>query len=237
MVKAHASVLKSIEKVHNKAFDKAKRKLLPDKLEKIVVKIEKSPITKAVALGAASFFAGPAVFSALGMTAPATGSLGAHLAKSAAQAVIKDQAKKRLTSLAENKARKAHAAMNREQQLIANAEIEAELRDIVDDPAFVAMARQMLDDGRPVDEIVNVWVNSDAYKNAATVGATKSVYPVAYQALVNAGAAPELADELAEGTAGKVAENAVNNVQQKTGGNLGKFALIAIPLVMAAMGG
>lgn len=235
VVKIHKKVLSPVAKVHRQAYRKFKRKALPDKVERAVVKIEKSPITKAVAIGAATFFAGPAVYAALGFQAPAQGALSTHLAKSAGKEVLKGKLSKKLSKKAKKKALKVQKAMLAKEQQQANAQIEAELRDIVDDPAFVGMAKKMLAEGKSVDDIVSTWKQSDAYKNAATIAATGAVYPAAYNEMIASGASPEDAAQYAQAAAANVGEQAATQVQNS--GGLGKVALIAIPLLIAALGG
>lgn len=232
VVTAHKKVLSSAAKVHREGYRKFKRKALPDKVEKTLVKIEKSPITKGLAIGAAMYFGGPAIASALGMQAPAMGSFGSFMAKTGVKEVAKQYAGKKLTKRQQEAAQKAA----QKAEAAASAELDAELRSIVDDPAFVGMARQMLEQGYDINQIYQTWMQSDAYKEAAAVGASQATQPVIYDELVAAGASPEEAQELSEGVAAKMGIDAANQAQQnaKTGGGL---LLLAIPLIMAAMGG
>lgn len=232
VVTAHKKVASSVAKVHRKGYRKFKRKALPDKVEKTLVKIEKSPITKGLAIGAAMYFGGPAIAGALGMKAPAMGSFGSFMAKTGVKEVAKQYAGKKLTKKQQEAAKKAA----QKAEAAASAELDAELRTIVDDPAFVGMARQMLEQGYDINQIYQAWMQSEAYADAAAMGASQATQPVIYDELVAAGASPEDAQELSEGVAAKMGIDAANQAQQnaKTGGGL---LLLAIPLIMAAMGG
>lgn len=232
VVKAHKKVLSSVAKIPREGYRKFKRKLLPDKVEKALVKVEKSPITKGLAMGAAMYFGGPAIASALGMQAPAMGSFGSFMAKTGAKEVAKQYAGKKLTKKQQEAAKKAA----KKAEAAASAELDAELRTIVDDPAFVGMARKMLEQGYDINQIYQTWMQSDAYADAAAMGASQATQPVIYDELIAAGASPEEAQELSEGVAAKMGIDAANQAQQnaKTGGGV---LLLAIPLIMAAMGG
>lgn len=232
VVKAHKKVLSSAAKVGREGYRKFKRKALPDKVEKALVKIEKSPITKGLAIGAAMYFGGPAIAGALGMKAPAMGSFGSFMAKTGAKEITKQYVGKKLTKKQQDAAKKAA----QKAEAAASAELDAELRTIVDDPAFVGMARQMLEQGYDINQIYQAWMQSEAYADAAAMGASQATQPVIYDELVAAGASPEEAQELSEGVAAKMGIDAANQAQQnaKSGGGL---LLLAIPLIMAAVGG
>lgn len=232
VVKAHKKVASSVAKVYREGYRKFKRKALPDKVEKTLVKIEKSPITKGLAIGAAMYFGGPAIAGALGMKAPAMGSFGSFMAKTGAKEITKQYVGKKLTKKQQEAAKKAA----QKAEAAASAELDAELRTIVDDPAFVGMARQMLEQGYDINQIYQAWMQSEAYADAAAMGASQATQPVIYDELIAAGASPEEAQELSEGVAAKMGIDAANQAQQnaKTGGGL---LLLAIPLIMAAVGG
>lgn len=235
VVTAHKKVASAVAKVHRETYRKAKRKLLPDKVEKTLVKIEKSPITKGLAMGAAMFFGGPPIAAALGMQAPAMGTFASFMGKTAAKETAKHLIGKKLTEKQEKAMKKAQAKAQAQADAQASAELDAELRDIVDDPAFVGMARQMLEQGAPIEQIVQTWMQSDAYQEAAAVGASQATRPVIYDELIAAGASHEEAMELAEGVSAKMGIDAAKQAQQNASNN--KLWLVAIPLIMAAMGG
>lgn len=235
VVTAHKKVASAVVKVHRETYRQAKRKLLPDKVERTLVKIEKHPVTKGLAIGAAMYFGGPAIAGALGMKAPALGSFGSYMAKTGAKETAKFLVGKKLSEKQQKAVEKAQAKAQAQADAQASAELDAELRSIVDDPAFVGMARQMLEQGRPIEEIVQTWMQSDAYKEAAAVGASQATYPVIYDELVNAGADPEQAAELADGVSAKMGMDAATEAQNRTKSNAA--LLLAIPLIMAALGG
>jgi len=232
VVKAHKKVASAVAKVGREGYRKFKRKALPDKVERALVKVEKSPITKGLAIGAAMYFGGPAIAGALGMKAPAMGSFGSFMAKTGAKEITKQYVGKKLSKKQQEAAKKAA----QKAEAAASAELDAELRTIVDDPAFVGMARQMLEQGYDINQIYQAWMQSDAYADAAAIGASQATQPVIYDELVAAGASPDEAQELSEGVAAKMGIDAARQAQQnaKTGGGL---LLLAIPLIMAAMGG
>lgn len=243
-------IASKVNKVRKKIDDTVRRKLLPDKVEKAIRKIEKSPVAKAIAIGVASFFAGPLVLTAIGSFSPAAaaalsasgmvssgGSFATHMTKVVAQEALKKGVSNVVKARLKDKAQKIQATMDKEQQKQINAEIDAELRTIIDDPAFVITAREMIKEGKSIEEILQLWVNSDTYSNTAVNAASNAVYPAAYDELVSAGASHTMADTVATDLSLRIGADAVEQVKADTNGNLGKVALIAIPLLMAAMGG
>lgn len=221
-----------------KQFEDAKRKLLPDSVEKKVDQVVASDAFKVAAVGAAAFFGGPAIMGALGsagVTMPTMASVGSFVAKTGgtilAQQYVGGKLAEKEMKAAEKLAAKAEAQ--------AGAELEAELRSIVDDPAFVAMAKTMLEQGYSVDQIIETWMQSDAYKAAATVGANNALVQSYYDELMAAGANESDAWEMAEQLAAQQAVDAAQYVQNQAkakGNNVGGLLLLAAPFVLSVMG-
>ena len=244
--KAVKKVKKGLSKV-NKARKKIKKtirkKTMPDKVEKAVKKIERSPIVKAVAIGVGTFFAGPAVLAAISAMSPAAGALvaksGLLAAKGTLAATVKSAAIKGAVQQAGQQGarrytKKKTVKMKREAQKVAHAaeqeQIKAQFREISTDPAFVKHAMTQYNAGNSLEQIMNSWVESDTYKNMARYNVGAAVYPtvrdeiaVSAQGLMS----QQQIDDTAAAVSDDIARNSVSDIQAQSKS--------IIPLLIAAV--
>lgn len=154
-----------------------------------------------------------------------TAKIAAPIIQAAAPQVISAAAQQAAQRKAEAEAAKMLAD--------AQARVLPMFQSLMSDPKFKAIADNMLAQGATPQQIVDMWNASQPAKELATAAAVQAVYDPIRQGYINQGIPPQQAAVYAEDTALEVAEGAV---QKSTGSGAG-VALLAIPLLMAVLGG
>jgi hypothetical protein len=240
IVTAAKDVVKMSDKIHN-TIHKGAQKILPKKVRKAIEKVEDDPrfkkIHDGVKIAVASYYLGPIAGKIFGATAGAVvgkataalgvkGSIGSTLAASVSKGMITEGAKTAIQQKLKVDAKKLALKGAKE-----NADL---ITEISRSPQYSAIVTKMRADGLTDNDMAEMWRTSDIFKTLATAGAINQTAPIYTDAYISAGIPQNVAEDLGVAMASEVATKEVANVSQS---NIGKIAVIAIPLLFAVFGG
>lgn len=209
------SKLKKVGKKVSKTVKKASTKVLGKKVTNTLSKVVQNPVFKTVAIGLAT--AGAASVLAKGVQAAKAAKVAGGINK------ISKAAK---TVKAVKTAKAIKDSVKKGGKVI---------RQVAADPEIQQVAERLQESGASQAAIENAWVNSSAYQGAVATSVNSAIRPQVEATLQSQGVPPQQIPQMADMAVEQIAANAAE--QQKSNTDLGKVALIGLPIIFALMGG